>query len=287
MIAHVAEAGEHSGRVVLRLGAAGRPSPMALEAAVSVARAFGADIEGVFVEDRTLFELAADPLAREVSLDGRSARPLSPAIVERDMSLAAAAALRQVEAAARRHDVRVHRRVIRDRPLDALALACAQCGPWNVVALPDLLRAGQAAELRELFAGAVDTTGVVLAGPAAWRIKGPVAAIVEDVQRLPPTLRTAERLASVTGGDVRILLVGETEEQAAWMEGQARLVLDGNPRIAFSAAAAPVGVRAMLDALRRIDCGFLIAEFGGSVVPEDGYLGALASSLECPLFLVR
>ena len=50
MIAHVAEAGEDRGRVVLRLGSSGRLSDIALEAAMRVAQAFQSEIESVFVE---------------------------------------------------------------------------------------------------------------------------------------------------------------------------------------------------------------------------------------------
>ncbi len=287
MIAHVAEAGEHKGRVVLRLGVAERPSRVGLEAAVSVARAFGSEIESVFVEDLALVALASYPFAREVALTGRCSRALSKAGMEQDIRVTGSALFREVEAIAGKADVRVHRRIVRDDPLPALAAACADCGPWNVVALAEPLRAGQAAELRELFLGIADTTGIVVTGPVARRGRGPVAAIVEDTERLPSALRTAERLAAVTGGDVRVLLVGENDEQAAWMEGQARLMLDGNSHIGVSTALASVGIRAMLDALRRIECGFLIAQFGGAMIPDDADLGPLTASLECPLFLVR
>lgn len=287
MIAHVAEAGERRGRVVLHLGASDRPSRRGLEAAVCVARAFGSEIESVFVEDETLLALAGYSFAREVALSGREQRALSAVTMERDIRATGSALFREVEAIARQSEISVHRRVVRDNPLHALAAACRECGPWNVVALAAPLRPGQAAELRALFEGVRDTTGVVVTGPSACRGEGPVAAIVEDIERLPSALRTAERLAPVTGGDVRVLLVGESEEQAAWMEGQARLMLDGNRHIGVSTALASVGLRAMLDALRRIECGFLIAQFGGTMIPVDADLGPLTASLECPLFLVR
>lgn len=287
MIAHVAAAGERRGRVVLSLGASHRPSRMGLEAAVSVAHAFGSEIEVVFVEDQTLLALAGYPFAREVALSGRGQRALSARTMEHDMRVTGSALFREVEAIARNSEIRVHRRVVRDDPLHALAAACGDCGPWNVVALGAPLRPGQAAELRALFAGVRDTTGIVVTGSAACRGRGPVAAIVEDAERLPSALRTAERLATVAGGDVRVLLVGESAEHAAWMEGQARLMLDGSSHIGVSTALASVGLRTMLDALRRIECGFLIARFGGTMIPDDADLGSLTTSLECPLFLVR
>ena len=52
----------------------GRPSTVALEAALRVARAFGSEIESLFVEDEQLFDCAAYGFAREVSLSGRQSR---------------------------------------------------------------------------------------------------------------------------------------------------------------------------------------------------------------------
>ena len=73
MIAHVAQSGEDRGRVVLHLRSS-HPSTMAVEAALRVARAFGSDLESLFVEDEQLFDCAAYSFAREVSLSG-AAKP--------------------------------------------------------------------------------------------------------------------------------------------------------------------------------------------------------------------
>ncbi len=73
MIAHVAETGEDRGRVVLHLRVGAIRAPIALEAAVRVARAFGSDLESMFVEDEQLFDCAAYGFVREVSFSGTSA----------------------------------------------------------------------------------------------------------------------------------------------------------------------------------------------------------------------
>ena len=57
MIAHVAQTGEDRGRVVLQLRS-GRPSAIALQAAVRVAQAFNSEIESLFVQDQQLLDLA-------------------------------------------------------------------------------------------------------------------------------------------------------------------------------------------------------------------------------------
>lgn len=296
MIAHVAEAREQRGRVVVQLGAAGRPSPLALEAAVRIAQAFGSEIESLFVEDESLLALAGLPFAREVSLSGGTLRPLSPAAIERDIRAAGASLMRHVEALAQRAEVPVHRRIIRDEPRNALAQACAECGPWNVVALTEPLRPGLAWEIRALFERVADATGVVVAGQtlarrpkvSAGNTIGAIVALVEEIERLPHTLRMAERLSAVMGGDVRMVLVGESDEQVLWMEGQARLVLDDAGALAITAFPLPGnGVPGLFDILRRQGCGFLIAPFGGRVISDDGGWEQPAASLGCPLFLER
>jgi len=76
MIAHVAQSGEDSGRVVIQIRSR-HPSAVAMQAAVQIARAFGSDLESLFVEDTQLFDCAAYGFVREISLSGRETRPLS------------------------------------------------------------------------------------------------------------------------------------------------------------------------------------------------------------------
>ena len=105
--------------MVLQLGSA-HPSAIALEAAVRIARAFQSEIESLFVEDAQLFDCAAYGFVREVSLTGRQRRVMSAAGMTRDLRLAAQAARRQLEALARRAEVPLRSRVVRDEPLRAL-----------------------------------------------------------------------------------------------------------------------------------------------------------------------
>ena len=64
MIAHVAAAGERSGRVVLWLGGSAEASRFAIEAAMLLGQAFQAEVESLYVEDKQLFDLADFPFAR-------------------------------------------------------------------------------------------------------------------------------------------------------------------------------------------------------------------------------
>ena len=172
MIMHVAEAGEQRGRVVLQLRS-GQPNAVALAAAFRIAQAFRSEIESLFVEDQQLLELAGFPFAREISLCGRRTRALSREDMARELRLMAHAISRQVERRAERrgsshappHRLRRSRR--------ALATACAENGPWNVVALADPFTPGDGEALRLIFDSVTATTGLVIVGPQAKRSRRP------------------------------------------------------------------------------------------------------------------
>lgn len=287
MIMHVAEAGEQRGRVVLHL-TTGQPSAVALEAAVRIARAFNSEIESLFVEDSQLFEMASYPFAREISRFGAHTRALSCDELERQLRVLAQSLTRRVEAMARAAEVPAHARIVRGVPLAALAQACADCGPWNVVALADPMPAAGSERLRELFDAVADITGLVLVGPKAQRTSGPIIAALEDIEHLPHMMRVGERLAGALGGEIAILLLAETPEDAHLMEDQARLAL-GNPsglRI-MSSAGLDSTPAVLAETLRRLRGGFVLGQYGGLLVPRDGDLKPLVASLECPLFVMR
>jgi hypothetical protein len=288
MIAHVAEAGEGRGRVVLHL-TQGTPSPVAIDAAVRVARAFQSEIESLFVEDATLLEIAAFPFAREISLSGRQRRELSPEIVARQMRAAAAAIARRLTALAQRAEVPFHLTVVRNEPIAALAQACAMHGPWNVVALGDPLSATDGALLAHLFTSVPGTTGLIVVGPMAKRAEGRIVAIVEDIADFDAVLRTARRLHDIDKATrLTLLLVSESDEEAQTMDEQARLAIGEDDTVEILRArieAAAPGMTAEL--IRRLSPGFIVGRFGGLLIPRRGDIRQLCSVLECPLFLIR
>jgi hypothetical protein len=287
MIAHVAQSGEDRGRVVIQIRSR-HPSAIAMQAAVRIARAFGSDLESLFVEDEQLFDCAAYGFAREISLSGRESRALSLDTMMRDLHLAAQGTRRQLEALARAAEVPLRCRVVRDEPLRALTIACAEVGPWNVVTLGEPFGSDHGAVLKQLLAEVSGTTGIVTVGPRARRVSGPVIVAVEDVAELPDMLRTAERLAAVDGADVVLLLVSDRQDELARMEGGARLVVEGREGVRIELATVARGASAaMAETLRRLEGGMVICQFGGLVVPDEGDLRPLAAALECPLFLVR
>ncbi len=292
MIAHVAAAGERSGRVVLWLGGTSAASRFAIDAAMLMAQAFQAEVESLYVEDRQLFDLADFHFARAIGVSGGSWRPMPAATLEREMRFLAAALHRQVAQAGAAAGVQCHSRVVRDEPLRALSRACAENGPWNLVIVGEPIAPGDGARLSELFEKVRDTTGAVITGPLASRTRGPVVAVVEEFERLGPMLKAAQRLSAAIAGEVRLCIVGDRRDELAWMEGEARLLCAdaaGGEEIASleSVLAANDDPAPLADVLRRHKPGFALAQYGGRLIAPDASLRPLTQALECPLLLVR
>lgn len=90
---------------------------------------------------------------------------------------------------------------MRDEPMRAVAHACAENGPWNVVVMSEPFGPGDEPRLERIFALVTDTTGVVIVGPQGRRTRGTVIAAIEQVERLDPMLNAAERIAGTTGAE--------------------------------------------------------------------------------------
>lgn len=287
MIAHVAQAGEDRGRVVLQV-CSPQPNALAMLAAVKIAQAFQSEIESLFVEDVQLFDCAAFGFVQEVSLSGRTQQKLSAESVAQSLKYAALGARRELERLARRVEVPLRTRTVRDDPLQALRRACSDVGPWNVVALSEPFTGGFGANLRQMFAEIEGTTGLILVGPRVRRISGPTVIVLEDLDRLADLLRAAERLSAIDDAGIVVLLVAPDHRRLMDMDALARISLAGHEKLRVDHAVVARGAQAAAaEAMRRQGGGFVICQFGGAAVPEDGDLSPLAASLECPLLLVR
>lgn len=285
MIAHVAEAGESRGRVVLQV-CTSRPSLVAMEAAIRIARAYRSEIESLFVEDMNLLQLASFPFAREITFSGK-ARPLTRDDMEREFRNAFRSLQRRIEVLAAAAEVPVKRQIVRDDPLTALQRACTECGPWNLVALADPFGAGSCASLQQLFDSVTDATGLLIVGPGARRLDGRIVVMNDETEHLQNMLRVAERLASLDETEISIALVAESEEKILELESGTRLLLEDNPGVEITTVAVVRDEAAASEVLRRQNPGFVISRYGGLLVPADGNLRALSLTLECPLLLVR
>ena len=286
-ITHVAEVTENRGRVVLQV-CSSRPHPAALEAALWLARAFGASIETICVEEQQLLDLAGYAFVREVRRGDREVHALCEADMAGHIATMLRAARRDIERAAADAGVAHRSRTIRGEPLRALATACIDRGPWNVVVLTDALGVVDRQALRFILRQMPGVTGVLVAGPKAHRTTGPIVIAIEDAGRLAQKLNLARRLGLEDKIPIIILPIGARADHLDILDEQIRLVLDNEAGVLLSACAVTLGSTAVAaEVLRRCAPGLVIAELGRIAVPDGEDLRALAGSLECPLLLVR
>lgn len=307
MTAHVAERGEGRGRVVLRLTGTHGANEHAVRAAIRMAKAFHSEIESLFVCDRQIFDAAGYSFVREIGFaqrapsrachsdeeqDGAAADENVAAIdvadISRHYDLMARSLQRWVCEMALNEDVPVLGRVVRDTPLRALSVACQLSGPWNVVALAEPFTAVSLARLDTLFERVTGMTGVLLVGPRAAAMQGPVVAVIEDVERVTGMLRTADRLARVDGSDIVLAVAGQSRAVQSWLKSEVIHVSAGrHPVSVVELGRAGGGTAVLAEALRQLHPGFVIAQHGGLLVPPTGNLNPLGAALSCPLLVVR
>lgn len=288
MIAHVAEANEDRGRVVVRMGDFATSSKAAIAAAVHVAVAFRSQIEGLFVEDPDLFAACAHGSLREVGPTGQKSAKLTASRLGRDAEHFAVAVQRELSIAAAASNVKFSAHVVRDQTIPALQAACAQRGPWNIIVFAEPI---VGAEKSELLSAAVSqiwgTTGYIATGAlCAWR-SGPIVVAIEDIDHLTGMVRAAERLAAVAGDLVYLLPVGGDEIALDWLEGEIRLTLGEATNITILPRPAHAGSSLVLrSAIAQTRPRIIIARHGGILLPIDNAARPLAD-LGCPVFLVH
>ena len=131
-----------------------------------------------------------------------------------------------------------------------------------------------------------DATGIIVVGPKTRRTVGPVVVIAEEIERLPPMLRAADRLAAAIGSDVRLVLAGADRDHLAWLEGQARLFLVGRPGVKLEAVEFARAEPAITERLRRVPAGLRLPSSAVSSPPPTATFGRCSprSSARCSWF---
>jgi len=303
MTAHVAEATEDRGRVILRC-TSWSPNEVAIKAALVVAGAFNSEVELLFVEDDQRLNFASFPFAKEISLRNGKSRRVSQDAVRAEVRGSFQVARQHVADMSSSLEINVYEHVVRDDPVQALVSACARRGPWNVIAIAETFGTPAPFSLVDVFDAVSDATGVLVVGPEARQsaattalrsanakrdaVKGPVVIAVEDGEHLQGMLRAGHVIAAALATEVVILLVSETDAELVQLDAEVRLVLadQDNVRLAKSVATHQSRM-AVAEAIRRLQSSFVIAQFGAAAAPRHQSLRPLTSTLQCPLLLVR
>ena len=287
MIAHVAEASELSGRVVLWLDPETGCTPALLEAPVRLAAAYGAEIETVAVSE--VHELDNVPI-RRVGYNETADASLEPgtlAVGARRFALLTDRYRRIVEAMGSMHGVRVRHTEVSGDAIDQISEMCLSRGPWNIVALARMPALGGHSLLSSLLANVSGATGFLLCGDQRSHAGSPVVVVVEDGDRLPPMLRAAERLAGPEG-IIRIVIAADTVAGHAELESLARLLTAGVKGVEFDKAGPTFGVPgALVELLAWMKPSLVIARFGGLCLADGRELSRASAATRVPILLVR
>jgi len=283
MTAHVAEASELSGRVVLWLDPQTTCRPEALDAPVRLAAAYGAEVETVFISPRT--HDVGDtlvPLRRvRVGSGGESDEPdLRSELVQRHFQ-------RVVEDAAHARKVIVRHAERRGDALDGISEMCLARGPWNIVALPRLPPFDGYALMNAMLANISGATGFLICGGSPSKAAtNRIVVFAEDGERLPSMLRAAERMAGEKG-TIHLFIAAETRMQYEELEAQARL-LAAESYVIFEPTMPTLGVGSTLvEPTARLKPSLIIAPYGGAAIANGKELATLATLADAPILIVR
>lgn len=285
MIAHVAEASELSGRVVLWLDPEADYPAARLEAPVRLAAAYGAEIETIVIADASS-DLTDDVPIRVIGPSGHAGHR-DFAAHDKRLELLIARCRRAVDEVSAAHGVRVHHSLAGGDAVDRISEMCLDRGPWNIVALARLPVSGSDTVIGTLLANVSGATGFLLCGQQ--RTKQPrVVVIVEDTERLTPMLRAAERLSGPRG-PVHIVIAADTSESYAEIEAQSRLLAsEFHVPVVFEDVGPTFGVpEALTEHVARLRPSLVIAVFGGAAVADGRELSRASVVARAPILLVR
>src|SRR5262245_60937536 len=194
-------------RIVVALDASPH-SLAALAAAGELAEALRAELVGIFVEDVNLLHLAGLPFAREVTYLSGVARPLDSPSMERELRIQAEQARQTLAGVAGRRQLRWSFRVVRGQVTAELLTAAQEA---DVLALgraswASTRRVRLGSTARQVVAQARRPVVLLQQGQAICQ---PVHLAYDGSPAARRALATASRIASMTGGQLTVMVVAD------------------------------------------------------------------------------
>lgn len=287
MIAHVAEASEASGRVLLWLDPGAVSMPQTFDASVRIASAYAAELETVVIDGPSSSDVEDVPAAY-VSLLGKSySRASGSTPVPHVRELIAERQRREVGQLASSANVGITHASAGGDAIDRLAEMCLARGPWNIVAVSRPPSDELPGVLGSILANVSGATGVVVAGRRQCALAPDVAVVIEDAERMPSMLRAAERLV-MPGGRIHVMIAAETAAGYDDLDNQMRLLTANLHQCIYHPGGPDYGVPGSLDEpLYRLRPNFIIARFGGTLLGDTRALVRLLGLAPGPFLLVR
>jgi hypothetical protein len=261
---------QHTRRIVVVFGG-GRSDTGVAQVLASLVSESSADITGVFLEDHTLFRVAALPFTTELCRITSTRRPLTTGGLERQMkvqALHAEQAVRRVAERAgspwsfRKHRGRLSTALAEARDVDLLLIGTARGALASAAELRATARTARAGEVESLQF---------------------IAVIVDRADTAARALDAGIELAERTGRGLIVFLSDEGREAHPHLSRRLQSLGPKRATIRTVTSAEP-GV--IFAAVRRATPAVLIV--GASETGfEEPRIGALQRELRCPIVVVR
>lgn len=287
MMAHVAEAAEASGRVLIVIEEGGTAIEAAAGAASRFASAFAAEIETLAINQDFAERAGGIDASALVKSANRRNDETGLMRVAQVQSFLGLRQQRIVEQASWRYGVTCRHTALEGDPIDRLSEVCASRGPWNIVVLSSPTSAATASTISSILANVGGATGIVTAPSRVGPDDGPIVIVAEDTERLPAKLRAASRLRHLCGR-VHLVLAADKRTDLADLEAQVRLMTANHTGLYLEPAEPMLGLEGALDdQLRRLKPSFVIARFSGTLLPTPRSLVRTITVAAAPFLLVR
>lgn len=286
-MAHVAEASEANGRVLFLMDTAAGDADRAAAAAARFAASFNAEIEAVSLNSDVLGRARLLPVTCATAMLGaRSAgEVLERAEVHHEILVARQ--FKAVSEAARRAGVPHFHTAVTGEAVDQLDGLCLTRGPWNVIVLSAPAKEQTAEMVSSIFANVSGATGIVAVPSRCPHPDGAIAIVVEDAERLPAMLRAAGRLKGLCGR-VHLIVAADRRREMEDLDAHVRLITANHKGLVIEPPSALLGVPGALDeTLRALKPSFIIARFGGALLPTPQSMARTMAVASAPFLLVR
>jgi len=239
-------------------------SARALEQAVQLAERMGAQLEGIFIEDIDLIQIAELPFLREVRSVSRSEDAINPARMEQELRVLARRAERLLSEQAARHNVVWSFRI------------------WRGSIDNDLLAADIEADVF-----ALTSMGAALTRSRASRARSTAVSVVfSGTDASARALRIAIKLATDPRKELIILLPAEDMTEAARLQELATRQLGMDAARVHFIHLTDGALTDLMEILTDTNSAVLILERDNTLLHTPSLKRSLGN-LNCPLLVVR
>lgn len=202
-------------------------SRAALEAAAQLARAIGAELSGLYVEDADLLEMCRYPFAREIGMLPVQSRRLDSRDLEKDFRIQAEQIRRMMALLARDTDINWSLTVRRGRVVSEIL---EQAPNADLVVLGRLGRSLTGTQLGSTVRCLIEQgRGMALILREGLKLLSPVITVYTGSDLSKRAVHTASRVAFAVEGHMEILIPAETEDKFAELRDEILLMLETDP----------------------------------------------------------